>query len=430
MKSNKVIFFFSLLALYASNSFASDTSCNRYDSMLPKGPQTPTISSACDTLYPEWGGVRKDMADSGFYVQAQLLSNLTYDVAGNWKNEPNYVGQRLTTGTVFTTDLTYDLSRLGFGDGAQLYISGAYLYNNFKSIGQDGHAYIGDFWITQPVFTNRIIARYGYSLLLNNFYGLYLGTSSASSALGPTSVMLSQAGLTSLKPSPSAELTFYSENYHWYDHIGVARSQSTDGMKADSKYNTYGLRWSVPNSGTLVINEIGYKVSPGQEEHMKWFRVGSVFNKSPFFNYNSELYDDSSYSHYIAGTYQITQTDKSAPHRGWYIDGKSNYAPAEKSLYNADFSLSVFSLGPFVSRPDDMLSFGISYNKFSTDAKDYFERNGGTSEEYSMTASASYSLKLHSGLYWTNQLSYTHHPAITAKEDDAYNILTQIVINI
>ncbi|RLM22132.1 hypothetical protein BIY29_12755 [Brenneria alni] len=419
-----------MLAFSIGNAFAAGNNCQSYDRFLPKGAETPAISSACDTVSPEWGGLRQDMADHGFYTQVQMLTNLTYDVAGNWRNNPNYVGQRLTTGNYITADLTYDLSRLGFGEGAQFVISGTYAYNNYKGNGQDGHPFIANAYIIQPVFTDRVILRYGYTPLLNHFYGLYLGTSSASSALGPTSVMLNQAGLASLKPSPSADIRFFSENKRWYDHLGVARSQSTDGLKADSKYNTYGLRWQVPNAGTLVINEFGYKVAPDANESMKWYRAGSVYNKSPYLNYKTEKYDSSTNSHYIAATYQLNQIDNSMPYRGWYVDGKANYAPAEKSLFNADLSLSLFSIGPFDTRPDDMLSFGFSYNKFSNDAKDYFERNGGNAEKYSTSLSASYTMRLHSGVYWTNQLSYTHHPAVTVKEDDAYNLLTQIVINL
>ncbi|EQB98680.1 hypothetical protein LGZ99_00010 [Photorhabdus temperata] len=248
----------SLILLHSNTVAATKSDCHSYDALLPRGPETPSVSSACDTVFPEWGGLRKEMADHGFYANIQMLTNLTYDVSRNWKNtsNPNYVGQRLTTGNMFITELTYDLSRIGFTDKAQLRVGLNYAYNNFKNNGQDGHPFISAFSINQPLFNDRVILNYGYTTLLSHFYGLFFGSSTASSALGPTSVMLSQAGLPSTKPSPSIDIRFLSENKRWYDHIGVARSQSSEGLRADSKYNTYGLRWKLPSAGTLVINEL------------------------------------------------------------------------------------------------------------------------------------------------------------------------------
>ncbi|EQC00187.1 carbohydrate porin [Photorhabdus temperata] len=173
-----------------------------------------------------------------------------------------------------------------------------------------------------------------------------------------------------------------------------------------------------------------YRVNANEMENMIWIRGGSVFNKTPYFNYNNSEYEDHTYSHYIAITRQITKPDASMPFRGWYIDGKANYAPKDRNLFNTDVSLSLFSIGPFDSRPTDMLTFGLSYNKFSNDAKDYFARHGQFAESYSATAPASYSYRVYNGIYWTNSLSYTHHPSVTPKEDDAYNLLTQITFSL
>ncbi len=38
--------------------------------------------------------------------------------------------------------------------------------------------------------------------------------------------------------------------------------------------------------------------------------------------------------------------------------------------------------------------------------------------------------RVHNGIYWTNSLSYTHHPSVAPKEDDAYNLLTQITVSL
>ncbi|MDR0218914.1 MAG: carbohydrate porin [Enterobacteriaceae bacterium] len=418
------------LLMSASGLVQAASDCSRFDKLQQKGPETPSISSACDTVFPEWGGLRSDMVDHGFLAQFQLLTNLTYDIAGNWKNKPNYIGQRLTTGNVIATNITYDLSRIGFTDNAQLNFGAMYTYNNFKAIGQDGHVAVNELSIYQPLLNDRVILHYGYSAWLNYFYGLYLGSSTASSALGPTSVMLNQAGLPSMKPSPGFDVRIFSENKRWYDHFGVLRSQSSDGLRADAEYNTYGLRWKVPHAGTLVINEIGYRVNSAQDLPMTWVRGGSVYNKTPYFNYNTEQEEDNTWSHYLAATHQLTQPDSSLPFRGWYIDGKTNYAPQNRNVFAADASLTLFSIGPFDSRPSDMLSFGLAYNKFSDDARRYFKRHGSNAESFSTTASTAYTMRVSNGIYWTNQLAWTHHPSFTPKEDDAWNVLTQIVINL
>lgn len=418
------------LLLLGSPLALADSGCNAYDRLLPRGPETPSIGSACDTLFPEWGGARRKMADYGFYAQAQLLTNLTYDVAGNRRHKPNYVGQRPTTGNFIQFDMTYDLDRLGLPDRSQLHLQLGYSYNNYRGNGQDGHPSVMDLSVYQPLFNQRVILHYGYSDWLNHFYGLYLGASTASSALGPTSVMLNQAGLTSLKPSPGLDVRVLSADRRWYDHIGVARSQSSDGLQADSHYNLYGLRWKEPHAGTLLINEVGYRVNAANSGRMTWIRGGSVYNKTPYLNYNSGRYNSETWSHYLAATQQLTQPDPSQPDRGWYIDGKTNYAPENRNLYMADASLTLFSIGPFKQRPADMVSFGVSYNKFSDDAKHYFQRKGQSADGFSTTGSVAYTLRVMHGIYWTNQLSWTHHPAITPHEDDAWNLETQMVVNL
>ncbi len=306
-----------------------------------------------------------------------------------------------------------------------------YAYNNYKGMVRTVTSPSVNCPSISRCLIDRVILHYGYSAWLSYFYGLYLGSSTASSALGPTSVMLNQAGLTSLKPSPGSDIRFLSaDDKRWYDHIGVARSQSSDGLEADSKYNTYGLRWKVPDAGTLVINEIGYRTNPEPGVPMTWIRGGSVYNKTPYFNYNTEQDQHNTWSHYLAATRQLTQPDSTQPFRGWYIDGKTNYAPQNRNVFTADASLTLFSIGPFDARPNDMLSFGLSYNKFSHDAKRYNERQGNSAESFSNTASTAYTMRITNGIYWTNQLAWTHHPSVTPKEDDAWNVLTQIVINI
>ncbi|WP_118986659.1 hypothetical protein [Photorhabdus sp. CRCIA-P01] len=38
--------------------------------------------------------------------------------------------------------------------------------------------------------------------------------------------------------------------------------------------------------------------------------------------------------------------------------------------------------------------------------------------------------RVYNGIYWTNSLSYTHHPSVAPKEEDAYNLLTQITVSL
>ncbi|MGP3279568.1 carbohydrate porin [Serratia bockelmannii] len=419
-----------VLLMTAGMAAAAEHNCSDYDFMLPKGALVPNIGSACDTLSPEWGGVRRAMADNGWWAQSQLMTSLTYDIAGNRKSSPSYSGQNLTTQNFVSALATYQLDRIGFSKGSQFTFSATYSYSNFDGNLQDGHAYVSDMYIYQPLFDNRVVLVYGYSNWLDHFYGQYLGASTASSALGPTSVILGQAGLANLKPAPGFDIKFQSENMRWYDKLGVARSVSGLGLAADTKFNTYGLRWSVPNDGTLVINEIGYRTDSTESDKMKWIRGGGVYNKTPYFDYKKEKNDDYTYSGYLAATFQLTQPDSSLPYRGWYVDAKTNYAPEDRNLYTADAAVTLFNLGPFANHPSDMLSIGLSYNKFSRDAKRYFESAGSAAENYSTTTSLSYAYQVTNGVYWNNQLSWTKHPSVTPKEDDAWNLMTSIVINL
>ena len=52
----------------------------------------------------------------------------------------------------------------------------------------------------------------------------------------------------------------------FYNKVGIQRASNPDGPFAEKTANPSGLEWSTPNSGVLIINEVGYRdlAAPGQ----------------------------------------------------------------------------------------------------------------------------------------------------------------------
>jgi porin len=113
----------------------------------------------------------------------------------------------------------------------------------------------------------------------------------------------------------------------------------------------------------------------------------------------------------LAFTKQYTQTDADNPVRGLYTDVKVDQAPADHNTYDKDFLFSLYSIGPFAHRPNDMVTFGYQYKWVSEWARLHtIIKSEITPIHNSSSLSLSYAMHLHRGVYWTNSLSYTNHP--------------------
>lgn len=408
---------------------AVSASCHDYDRFVSRGSEAPIITT-CETLSPDLLGLRPKLYDNGWMFMGYYSAADTYDLRGQEARPQLYNGQRPSFAGTLATITTYDLSRLGWwGEKAQLTFEANSWRTTYRDGGLNDDAAVTQLSVEQQFAEGRVRIQYGYYGMAGQFMGMFLGVSTASSALGPSSNIPILVGMAAFKPVPAADIRLYSKSGRFYDHFGVARSQSPDGFLADSDANPTGLKWSVEGAKAIYVNEIGYRVAPSASARMTWIRQGTIYNSSLYTDYRSPERKGRNRGFYLIADHQFHQPDQGMPHRGWYFNLKTNYAPAEHNVFTADYAATLYSLAPFAKRPGDMLSLGYSYNKISKDAQRYMASQGLAPVDFSTTASASYALRALRGIYWINTLSYTRNPVISTWHADALTLQSQLTLS-
>ncbi|MDR3447845.1 MULTISPECIES: carbohydrate porin [unclassified Dyella] len=394
---------------------AKTTDCAMYDKYRLRGSETAIITT-CDTLSPDLGGLRKSMINSGWLVQNYSSVTESYDLNHADRDVPQtYSGQRPTFQANTNFTITYDLSRVGFfGQNAQFGAQVTWNQNSYLGNGLRG-AFVNQLSIEQEFANSRVRLEYGFYSIGAKFYGAVLGTSTAASALGPTSGLMYEAGVVTggFKPTPALDLRLYSPSQRFYNHFGMARSTSPRGFQYDSQQNPTGLSLTVPGAKVLYIDEVGYRVMPKPDQFASWIRAGGVYNTSDYMNYKVGRPTVSNHMVYVAYTQQYTQPDPSYPVRGLYTDIKLDEAPSSRNVYDKDVLFSLYSIGPFKARPYDMATFGYQYKWISPWTRLALAHATGLQPiDNSQTYTLSYAFHVIRGLYFNNSLSYTNHPVL------------------
>lgn len=391
--------------------------CERYKRYMPRVEAVLTQTAPCDTLFPALGGVRETLADHGFGLSASFGPNYRYDLLGHNATPQLYNGQNPTYRQSTSFKLTYDLTRLGWGGDAQFVLGVNWENGSFKS-SNPNFVTMSTFAINQRFYDGQLELQYGYYNLIREYYGMVLGGNSSAAALGPTSVIPVQLGLSLFSPSPAVTVAIKDSSKRWYNRASIARSASPHRFQYDLDENPTGFKINVEGSRVLFVDEIGYKVPAGENQHSFWARAGAIYNTSHYDDYRNGGKSDNNYGGYAAITYQVTQPNGSGP-RGLYLDGKINYAPEDRNLYTKDFQLTSFYIGPFDSRPRDMASLGFTRSYFSKYAHNAVERSGTDAERTSTALSLSYAARITQGIYWVNGLTYQQNPSFAPTASDA-----------
>jgi len=403
--------------------------CQDYDAFVSRGSESPIITT-CETLSPELLGLRPKLYDNGWMFMGFYSATETYDLRGQEARPQMYNGQRPSFSGTLATITTYDLSRLGWwGRRSQLTFEANSWRTVYRDAGLNDDAAVTQLSVQQEFADGRVRIQYGYYGMLGQFVGLFLGASTASSALGPTSIIPNLAGMAAFKPVPGMDVRLYSKSGRFYDHFGVARSQSPDGFLADSKANSTGLKWSVEDAKPIYVNEIGYRVASSADTRMTWIRQGTVYNRTLYTDFRNPDRKGTNRAFYVVADHQFTQPDASTPYRGWYVNLKANYAPAEHNVFSSDYAVTVYSLAPFARRPGDMVSLGYTRTEVSDDARRYLASLGMQPVRFSSTGSVSYALRAFRGIYWVNTLSYTRNPVVAMQHPDALNLQSQLTFS-
>ncbi|WP_199099147.1 carbohydrate porin [Dyella sp. ASV21] len=430
-----------LLSLSATPAHADDsiaraakgTGCLQYDSLRLRGSETAILTN-CDTIAPELGGLRQSMYQHGWLIQNYTAVQGAYDLKDADRRVPQqYAGQRPTFQGTSNIYLTYDLSRVGaFGNNAQFAVQLTWFQNSYRGNGLRS-TYVNQLSIEQEFADSRVRLEYGFFTIGAKFYGAILGTSVAASALGPTSNLMYESGIAvgGFKPVPAMDLRLYSPSMRYYNHFGVARSSSPQGFQEDSRQNPSGLSIHVPDAKTLYIDEFGYRLMPKAGQLSSWVRAGGVYNTSDYFNFKEGRPTVSNHMYYLAFTQQYTQPDPNNPVRGLYTDLKLDQVPSTRNAYDKDVLFTLYSIGPFNSRPYDMATLGYQYKRVSRWAQQALhQRTGLTPIESSETVSIGYALHLMRGVYFNHALSYTDHPVLVPKHSPSLVWMSTLYVSL
>lgn len=405
------------LALFSGSALAGSWTCEQLDKLNTRSQQVVTPSSICESLVGDAGGFRSALADNGWGVQLSFSPNMLYDLKGHSHHPQQYSGQNFTWSQSTSLDITYDLSRIGFSKDAQLTISPLWSTSNYN----DGYPRvhnIANLAINQPFFDGQLELQYGYYPLIRQFYGMVLGGNSSSAALGPTSVIPVQVGISLNAPTPTFSIITRDSDKKFYNNFAVSRSMSPGGFLEDIKQNPYGLKWHVDGANPILVDEFGFKQQAGENQRSIWFRAGGIYNTTHYSYYDKTGTSNSNYAFYVANTVQLTQPQKGAP-SGLYLDTKADYAPDDRNAYTGDVQVTLFDIGLFPGRPRDMTSLGYTRSFISHKFRDYVGEANLSAPKSINALSLSHAFRLTRGIYWINGVTWQDNPNLVPKHESA-----------
>ena len=112
-------------AAFAHHARAADTpECAQYEPLLTRAELSFKNVPVCARINPGLWGLRKELAAHGIGFTATSYNGYTYDVLGNNAKKQVYNGQNPSYNTSLNLYLTYDLTRIGFANDAQLTLAG------------------------------------------------------------------------------------------------------------------------------------------------------------------------------------------------------------------------------------------------------------------------------------------------------------------
>lgn len=390
--------------------------CAQYNTLLTRAEPTYPAPPACEAVFPLQGGLRPLLAEHGIAVSLSAAPTTVYDLEGHEARNPVYNGQNFTVNTGVDAQVVIDLGRYGVPGHAQLTASAVWYTDTYEN---NIPRYLGlfDLVMNQQFFDRQLEIQYGYFSLARSFYGIIVGNNSASAALGPSSVIPFEVGMSSFTPTENAEVTLRSNDWHVYNSVAVGRSTTPLGLPEETRINDNGFAWNVKGANPLVIDEIGYRISASASGPAIWIRLGGIYNFSRFDNFDGSG-TSRNQAAYLNGTLQFFQPTHSA--QGAYLDVKLDYAPQLQNLYTKDAQATLFYIGPFKSRPADLVSLSFSQNEFSKVAAYYTHLTGASVWRATTSGAASYVYRVTSGSYLISGLTYTNHPSFSPARNEAF----------
>ena len=381
------------------------------------------------TLDPDPAGIRTDLANVGIGYLGFALESLyqnTLDHGGTNFGRQIYNGQTTTLATQNFLAFTYDLGRVGIPNG-QLEVAGAFATASWSGLGPRT-ATLGTLSYYQSLFNKRVEVKLG--LINQNFeFAIpYVAGSLATGAFGISSSLFYEVGLTSIfYPTYAINTTFHIDS-HFYDKLGISRGGSPDGSLVEHNENPASVDFQVPNTGAVIVNEVGYKQQAAPGVDQMWIRGAPIYSGSQYVNYDRGGRSRGNYMLYLLGDRQIYQSNPTPgkAYRGLYLGFSAEYVPPDLNTFSQYYEARVYTLGILNSRPLDQVSLIVGQNRFSSivasEARLHHElaHNGATS------ITGAYSAAIVPGLYANLGLQYTDHPSTVTYTPQVGSALTLI----
>jgi porin len=386
-----------------------------------------------DTIDPDFAGIRSSLAALGIGYIGWSNNNFYNNLLPHEQNtfgQQTYNGQKPTFFTNNVMQLTYDLSRYGIPDG-QIVLAGVYNFDTWEPAGPNAES-LATLSYYQTFLNKQVELKLGYLSNVVEFWGPFLAGNLAASIFGPSANIPVELGINAYAwTTPGINIKLNGPG-GFYNKVGIQRASNPDGPFAEKIANPSGLEWSTPNSGVLVMNEVGYRKGAAPGQLATWVRAAPMFNTSRYIDFAIGGRSTGNHGAYFLADHQFVQLAPKAGQaaRGVYAGVTAMYAPPELNRFSQYYELRLYGIGLLPSRPKDMLSLVFSRNDFSHYLVDAALQQGQLAHADSLSITAAYTGPIAPGIWAGIGLGYTDHPTpvvYTPQTGSALNILANVI---
>jgi len=307
---------------------------------------------------------------------------------------------------------------------------------------------VGVAWY-QPLFDNKVEFKVGWLSPTSEVMGLAVGGNYAN-PFGPAASLPIELGMAinpAFAPALRVKLNITDT---LYDQIYVQRSLPVRGVTGNPIYDEVSSRknsfWpnfgsDVAGTGVLLLDELGYRQSAKSGVLSTWVRGGLMFNTSDFTDFSSAGSAGTKsdlHGVYLLADQQLWQqapSSDASSYRGIYAGFTYMYTPPETRAFYQYYEARAYWIGPFDSRPHDMLTFSYTHNDISKYLTSLINLNSALTNvfanKYTNTYGLTYFARLMPGVYGTVGIAYTDHPSLSffPTEGSSLNFLGSLVFN-
>ena len=371
---------------------------------------------------------RRKLASKG--VALRLIQQLQYAQntlkAPVAADEQVYVGQRAFAGAMEHLIFTADLRQLGLKH-AQFYGSGVWNWVSWRPAGPKVLG-IWDLLLYKEFGNDRVEVKAGYVSNNLEFVGLMVGGSTASGAQGVYAVLPYELGMSYFPmATPSLNVRVNGPG-RWYVKGAGQRSLDAEGGPASEARNHTGFRFAPKGDKLLTVEEIGWNRPASTTQHEAWFRAGYIRNATPYTNFRNGRKEGGNDGAFVLMDYQLRQPEARVPAHGLYVGASAMRAASRFTPYDRYYEARIYQMGPFRSRPADMVSVVASYTGHSRYLTNSLVEQGKTMWRNGASLTGSYTLHVARGQIASIGLSYIRGAAITPRVDDALTFATSYTV--